>query len=150
MVSLLATSLEHEKSFLIQDGASSVISIAFYKRSILLTSTNDIVQKSIEGGSIERTLRAHSNQIWSLVVTDDNRLISVAYDDMIIVWSLDSGSILKRIWLGSPNTLVQSLSIQNDVVFAGGNDGMVRQLDLLTGEIVFKIGETCESEFLTV
>jgi hypothetical protein len=57
----ITTSLVYEKSFLLQDGAASVLAIALYKDSLLLTSSSDIIQKDIETGAIQRTFRAHTN-----------------------------------------------------------------------------------------
>jgi hypothetical protein len=43
-----ATSLEHEKSFLLQDRASNVNAVGLYKDSLLTSFSNDVVQKDIE------------------------------------------------------------------------------------------------------
>ncbi|KAI3656263.1 hypothetical protein MP638_001588, partial [Amoeboaphelidium occidentale] len=133
---LSASSLDHEKSFLVQDGASVVYSIGLYRDSLLLTASNDIVQKDIQTGAIQRTFRAHKSLVYSFVVTDDSRMISSGNDDMIIVWDLDTGSILKRIWLRASDTLITSLQVQNDLVIACGLDGKTRQIDLVSGRIV--------------
>jgi WD40 repeat protein len=84
-----ATTLEHEKSFLMQENAAIVWSIAIYKDSLLLTSSNDIVQKDIQTGDIQRTFRAHKKTIYSFLVTNDSMMITSAYDDMIMVWDLE-------------------------------------------------------------
>jgi hypothetical protein len=55
---------------------------------------------------------------------------------MIIVWSLDSASVLKRIWLKATETLIQDMVYRNEQVFAGGLDGKVRQADLLSGRVM--------------
>jgi len=86
--SLVVTTLEHEKSFLMPESASAVWSIAIYKDSLLLTSSNDIVQKDIQTGDIQRTFRAHKKTIYSFLVTN-NSMITSAYDDMIMVWDLE-------------------------------------------------------------
>ncbi|KAI3655801.1 hypothetical protein MP638_001221, partial [Amoeboaphelidium occidentale] len=119
-----------------QDGASIVWSIALYEDSLLLTSSNDIVQKDIQTGAIQRTFRVHKKPIYSFIVTEDSRMISSAYDDMIIVWDLETGSILKRIWLRSSGTRIRSIYLQDERVFMGGLDGEVRQIDLLSGKVV--------------
>jgi len=136
MFGLLATALEHEKNFLMQDSASTVWSIAIHQESLLLTSSIDIVQKDIQTGAIQRSFRAHRKPIISFLVTNDSRMISSGYDDMIIVWDLETGSILKRIWLRSSGTLVESVCFQDNKVFAGGLDSKVRQVDLISGRVV--------------
>jgi hypothetical protein len=71
MFGLLATGLEHEKSFLMQDSASTVWSIAIHEESLPLTSSIDIVQKDIQTGAIQRSFRAHKKPIISFLVTND-------------------------------------------------------------------------------
>jgi WD40 repeat protein len=136
VISLFVTTLEHEKSFLLQDGGSIVNTIAFYNDSLLLTSSNDIVQKDIETGLIQRTFRAHTGTIYTFIVTDDFKMISSAWDDMIIVWNLESGSVMKRIWLKPSNTQVMTISYQSDQLYVGGLDKKLRQVDLVTDKVV--------------
>ncbi|KAI3656619.1 hypothetical protein MP638_005093 [Amoeboaphelidium occidentale] len=149
MAALIVSALEHEKSFLLQDGASLVQSIAVYQESLLMTVSNDIVQKNIRTGAIKRTFRAHMNTIYSFVVTEDSRMISSAYDDMIIVWDLETGSILKRIRLRSSDTFVRSIIFQDDQVFAGGYDERVRQVDLFSGRVVKTISLSGQVYYVT-
>lgn len=137
----VVASLEHEKSFLLQDGASIVYSIGFYKDSLLFTSTNDIVQKDIETGAIQRTFRAHKSLIQSFLIINDSRMITSGWDDMIIFWDLESGSVMKRIWLKASQTLVYSISFQNNQVFTGGLDKKVRQVDLVLANVLQTIGD---------
>jgi WD40 repeat protein len=136
----MVTSLDHEKSFLYQDSASYVLAIGLYKDSMLVTVSNDIVQKDILTGSVQRTFRAHDKAIYDFAVTNNSRLISSGLDDMIIEWDLFTGSILKRIWLRTSDTHISSIAVQNDIVFAGGFDNMVRQVDLVSGRVVRTIG----------
>lgn len=131
----ITRSLVYEKSFLLQDGAASAFAIALYKDSLLLTSSSDIIQKDIETGAIQRTFRAHTNQIISMLVTKDSRMITSGYDDMIIVWNLDSGSIIRRISLESSKTQIRSITFLDDQLFTGGYDLIVRQVDVTTGKI---------------
>lgn len=135
-------SLEHEKSFLVQDGFANINTIAIHKSSLLISNSNDVVQRDIDTGEIQRTFRAHNNVIYSFVVTEDFRLITSAYDDMIIIWSLDDGSILKRIWLRSSEIQIQSISFDNEKLLIGGLDGQVRQLDLVSGRLLKSIGKS--------
>lgn len=134
--------LDHEKSFLLQDGASNVFAIALFHGSLLLTSANDIVQKNIETGAVERTFRAHTGEIRSMLIAPNSLLISCGYDDLIIMWSLENGSIMKRISLRSSGTFVQSMFLGVDGVFTGGQDYKVRQIDVETGRLVRTTGMT--------
>lgn len=140
MLGSMISSFEHEKSFLLQDSASNALSIGLYGDSILISSSNDIVQRTTWGSRVQRTFRGHQSLVTSFVVTNDSRMISAGYDDMIIVWSLESGSILRRISLRSQNTQVEHVSFQNEQVFTGGNDNKLRHLDLVSGRIARTIG----------
>jgi WD40 repeat protein len=140
LCSFIVGSLEHEKSFFLQDGASNVLAIGIYKDSLLVTASNDVVQKDIETGIIQRTFRAHDRTVYSFVVTNDSRMITSGYDDMIVVWDLVTGSVLKRIWLRVSDTRIESLAVKNDIVMAGGLDNKVRQVDLVSGRIIRTIG----------
>ncbi|KAI3660171.1 hypothetical protein MP638_002568 [Amoeboaphelidium occidentale] len=138
-IALLGTqlsSLDHEKSFLLQYGATSGYSVEVYKTSLLYTSSSDVVQKDIETGTIQRTFRAHSGLVFDFLVTEDNRMITTAWDDMIIFWDLETGSILRRIRFGAGNSMIQSISLQNNLLFLGGGAKIVRQVDLLSGRAV--------------
>lgn len=132
--------LEHEKSFLLQESVSNALSIGLYGESILISSSNDIVQRTIWGSYVQRTFRGHQSLVTSFVITNDSRMISGSYDDMIVVWSLERGSILRRIWLRSQGTQVGHVFFQNEQVFTGGNDNKLRHIDLVSGRIVRTIG----------
>jgi WD40 repeat protein len=135
-------SLEHEKSFIVQDGFANINTIDIYKNSLLISNSNDVVQRDLDTGEIQRTFRAHENVIYSFVVTKDSRLITSAYDDKIILWSLDTGSILKRIWLRSSEVQIQSIFFENEKLIIGGLDGQIRQLDLVSGRLLKSIGKS--------
>jgi WD40 repeat protein len=139
--SLVVTTLEHEKSFLMQNGAARATQINFYKDSLLITSSNDIVQKDIETGVFQRTFRAHSSQILTFFVTNDSRMITSSYDDSVIVWDLVSGSVRKRIPLKSSNTIIYCMFYMDEQVFTGGYDGKLRKIDLVTAKVVKIIGK---------
>lgn len=56
---LMASTLRHEKSFVADTIANAVVDIALYNRSLLITSSNDVVQKDIETGYVQRKFVAH-------------------------------------------------------------------------------------------
>jgi WD40 repeat protein len=128
--------LDHEKSFLLQDGAANIDSLSLYQDSILITSLNDVVQKDIETGAIQRTFRAHSNGISSLLITNDSRMITAGLDDKVIIWDLVTGSVLKRINLGSVNFLLIDMALQDNQLRVGGRDATLRRIDLISGRII--------------
>lgn len=129
------TSLEHLKSYLLQDGSSNVAAISIYEDSVLFTASSDVVQKDLDTGAIKRSFRAHSGQVNAFIVLKDSKMISSGWDDMIIVWDLLSGSVLKRTWLGSFDTRVEVVVLQNDIVYAAGLDKRIRRVDMITGTI---------------
>jgi tricorn protease-like protein len=98
---LLVSCLDHEKSFLASDGVSTVHSMAVHKNSLFISTSNDVVQKDIGTGSIQRIFRAQKEMIQCFVITDDSRMITSSYDGTFIIWSLSTGSILRRISSGS-------------------------------------------------
>lgn len=139
---IVAVTLEHEKSFLLRDSSGKVLGIAAYENSLLITSANDIAQKNIDTGAIERTFRAHSSQIFSFTLTNDSRMITSGFDDMIVVWNLQTAAILRRIRLSSSRTLINSITYQDNRLYTGGNDYKVRQIDLTTGRVLRTVGKS--------
>jgi len=131
---LIISALQHDKSFMLDSTASFVLDIALYKRSLLITSSNDIVQKDIETGRVQRNFVAHTDVITSFVVVNDTTMITSGWDDMVIVWDLISGSIMKRIWLQAPRTLPSSMALWNNDLLVCGYDGKVRFVNVLLVE----------------
>lgn len=126
-----------------------MLAIGLHRESLLVTVSNDVVQKDIGTGTLQRTFRAHDKTVYSFVVTNDDRMITSGYDDMIIVWDLITGSILKRIWLRVSDTRIESIVIKDDVIIAGGLDNKVRQVDLVSSRIIRTIGKS-KLRFLSI
>jgi WD40 repeat protein len=141
LTTLPISALDHEKSFLVQDSFSSIYCIAVHKNFILISNSNDVVQRDVDTGEIQRTFRAHQSFIMSFLVTGDSRLITSSYDDMVIVWNFDTGSILKRISIRASGAQVHSIAFKNEIVFAGSYDMKVRQIDLAAGRVVKTFGK---------
>jgi WD40 repeat protein len=142
MMPKIAVALEHEKGFLLADGPSDVDVICIFRNSILLPANNDIVQRDIETGELQRTFRAHTKEARAFVVTPDDRMISYGEDNMIIVWDLISGSVKKKIWLGATPTGIAKIIFRDNQLFTGGYDTRIRQIDLTSGKTVQTIGST--------
>lgn len=136
-----ALGLDHEKSFLLKDAAATISSIATYKNSILLTAVVDVVQKDIDTGALQRTFKAHGSVVKSIIVFNGSRMVTASWDDTVILWDLDTGSILKRIPLGASNTVVTKASYLNNQLFTGGYDNKIRQIDLVTGKVLKVVGK---------
>lgn len=133
--------LFHEKSFAIQDAATGVNSIALYKNSILQTSSIDVLEKDIQTGLLVRTFRAHSSLITALAVSDDFRMITSGFDNMIVVWDLETGSVIRRISLAVSDAKIQRLALVNDQLFTCGFDWIVRQVNWRSGRVAKTIGK---------
>jgi WD40 repeat protein len=121
LLASLACSLDHEKSFFLQDGDSNVNSIAFYEGAMLLTSSSDIIQRDMVTGATQRTFRAHTKVIYSFIVHENSTMITSGWDDMTVVWDLATGSILKRISLRISDAVIESLIVKNDLLIGGCN-----------------------------
>lgn len=133
--------LEHERSFLLRESSSPVMNVQFYKNSVLVTCNNGICQKDIETGAMERTFKAHTKSITTFLVTNDQRMITAGRDDMIVLWNLATGSLIKRIPLGSKDTAIARVEYQDDQLYTCGQDGITRNVDLKMHKVVKSIGE---------
>ncbi|KAI3658261.1 hypothetical protein MP638_006116, partial [Amoeboaphelidium occidentale] len=132
----LATTLDHDKSFLIQEDTAKVLAMALYQDSLLLTLSADIVQKNIETGLVERTFRAHTNKIISVIVVNGSLMVTAGSDSYVILWDLESGSIIRRIRLGPGDVRVTCMSLFSTHAVVGSMDSKVRQVNLATGSTV--------------
>ncbi|KAI3656214.1 hypothetical protein MP638_006869 [Amoeboaphelidium occidentale] len=124
--------LLHEKSFLFDNTATSVYSMALYNRSLLITSSNDVVQKDIETGSVQRKFAAHFGQVQHIMVVNGSTMITTGWDDIIIFWDLVTGSIVRRIWLEASKTFPSSVYLKNDTMFLCGYDSRARIVNVAT------------------
>jgi WD40 repeat protein len=136
----LVSTLQHEKSFMFDSSVSSVYAVAVCNGSLLLTSSNDILQRDIETGNVQRRFVAHSGTIRSFLVVNGSRMITSGWDDMIIVWDLVSGSVLRRISLGVSNTYPKSIQLVKNNLFVFGQDSRLRYLNMVSGRVVQSIG----------
>lgn len=141
LTTLPISALDHEKSLLVQDSFSSIHCIAVHKNSILISNSNDVVQRDLDTGEIQRTFRAHQSFIMSFLVTGDSRLITSSYDDMIIVWDFDNGSIIQRISIRASGAQIQRIVYKDETIFVGSYDMKVRQIDLVAGRVVKTLGK---------
>ncbi|KAI3657248.1 hypothetical protein MP638_006233 [Amoeboaphelidium occidentale] len=124
--------LHHEKSFLASDGVSTVQSMAVHNNSLFISTSNDVVQKDIGTGSIQRMFRDHKEMIQSFVIADDSRMITSSYDGTVIIWSLSTGSILRRISSESSRIQISKILFDDKNVVIGGREGDIRRIDATT------------------
>lgn len=132
----LVSLLQHEKSFKFDNAASSVFALELYNQSLLITSSNDVAQIDIETGTLQRKFIAHTARLSSILVVNDSRMITSGSDDMIIVWDLVTGSVLKRIWLQSSRTSPSDFSLDGNNLFVSGTDSWVRIVNMVSGKVV--------------
>ncbi|KAI3659959.1 hypothetical protein MP638_004986 [Amoeboaphelidium occidentale] len=129
------SAIEHTKSFLLQENVDHIRHIGVYKDSMLYTSSYDIVQRNIETGMVERTLRAHNGIINGLVVVNGSLLITGGWDNLVIVWDLHTGSVLKRYSFGSSSIMLNTQLVKNNLLLTSGFDGTVRMIDLESNRV---------------
>jgi WD40 repeat protein len=139
-LNLLVSTLQHEKSFMFDRTATAVLDLALYNRSLLITSSNDVVQVDIETGSFQRRFIAHLGKVETILVVNSSKMITSGGDDMVIVWDLISGSILRRIWLEATNTFPKSIQLAENNLFVCGSDGFVRIVDMISGRVDQTVG----------
>ncbi|KAI3656186.1 hypothetical protein MP638_002323 [Amoeboaphelidium occidentale] len=147
LFSTTSLSLEHDKSFLLQNDASNIFAIAVDQDSFLFTSGSDIVQKNAETGKIEGTMRGHSQQIQDLAMYGDSTLVSAGWDALIILWDLETGAIMKSIKLEASGTQINSISYQDGFLWTSGVDYKIRQVDLVTGKKLSAVDGSILLEF---
>lgn len=104
-----------------------------YQDTVLVTAGNDIKQIDVDTASVLRTFRGHSKQVVSFRLLYGSRMITSSWDDDIIVWDLETGSILRRMNIGYPGMSINSIDVHANEVIAAGASGLIRSLDCSTG-----------------
>ncbi|KAI3655631.1 hypothetical protein MP638_001174 [Amoeboaphelidium occidentale] len=124
------------KSFMFEDTATAVVELALYNRSLLIATSTAVIQKDIETGSFLGKFIVHSGRVEVIMVTDNSRMITLGWDDMIVVWDLKTGSTLRRIWPEASNTFPQGAQLVSNSLFACGLDRRARIVNMISGRVV--------------
>jgi WD40 repeat protein len=128
--------LVHTKSFLLQIDFTVVQAVIVQNGSLFHTTGIDIVQRDTDTGLIRRTLRAHSQAVQTMVLVDRQTLVSVAWDDLLVVWDLPTGSIIRRINLTPRNLYPQKLSFTDSRIIVGNAGNSLTIANYQTGRIL--------------
>ncbi|KAI3658801.1 hypothetical protein MP638_002601 [Amoeboaphelidium occidentale] len=74
-------------------------------------------------------------KVETILVFNRSTMITSGGDDMVIVWDLICGSILRRIWLQATNTFPKSIQLSDNNLFVCRSDGIVRIVDMISGRV---------------
>lgn len=132
-------SLQHAKSFIVQDDINSLSGLALYQNSMLLNALNDIIEKDIETGEVRRIFRGHTSTVTAFTIFKQNFMVTAGLDLQLILWDLVSGSIIKRVALGADGASVQAVAAVGDTAFVGTFFARILKIDLITGQVVRNI-----------
>jgi WD40 repeat protein len=113
---------------------SNIYCIKSYQGSLLYNLGNDIVQRDNFTGLVQRVFRAHTDEVYSFLIKDEQILVSSGWDDMLILWDMLSGSIIRRIKAGTDMS-IRSIDVWADRVFVAGGNGQVKGISLSTGRV---------------
>lgn len=131
----LSVLLEYEKTFLLQEDIVYSSSVAAYEGSLLYDTATDIAQISVETGKLERTFRGHANEVFSIVVLNKTLMLSLCEDKKLVLWDLETGSILKRYQVDFDFLSNVQVALIENMILLGNFDGVVRKIDLKTDKI---------------
>jgi WD40 repeat protein len=126
------------KEFLVTDSISAnsgeYILCAGDDKKVHVFNTNFEEINSLEG---------HTESVSGIAISDDDtKIISIGYDDKILIWNTSTGEIIKKIEnVDLPSTVTYfSDSIQNSIVLGCAGDFSVRYYDL-NGKLIHKKSE---------
>jgi WD40 repeat protein len=128
--------LQHEKSFYVQDELKVADYIGFYGRSMLINTENDVIQRDLVTGAVQRTFRAHTNIVSAFVVVDGSIMYTIGLDLLLAIWDLASGSIIKRVFLGPEATVPLCLEVFNNKAYIGTQTNKIIMVDLIAGRTI--------------
>ncbi|REF00533.1 NB-ARC domain-containing protein [Thermomonospora umbrina] len=91
---------------------------------------------NLSTGEPEGVLLGHTRRVRALAFTSDGRLVSGAEDGLVLLWSMETASLLRA--MRTPGCPIWSVAVASDdaLIAATGEDEFVRLYDPATGELV--------------
>jgi hypothetical protein len=117
------------QTYQIEDRAVRALAFSADGSKIVIGSVNGSLTLFETDGALIRTLGGHSRAVLSASFTDENTLLSTAFDNTMRVWDLDSGFEVRRFDTSDEPTIslnTAAISPDSQLVMTGLSDGRVR------------------------
>lgn len=104
------------------------------RSNVTFDGPDDILLWNLEKRSLERTLKGHSNWVYSLAFSPDDRtLASASADETVRLWETETGKCRTLNGHGAPGVAAVAFSPDGQIVASGGWDKTVRLWKVATG-----------------
>ena len=117
------------QTYQIDDRAVRALAFSADGSKIIIGSVNGSLTLFQRDGALIRTLAGHSRAVLSASFTDENTLLSTAFDNTMRVWDLGSGFEVRRFDTSDEPTIslnTAAISPDGQLVMTGLSDGRVR------------------------
>lgn len=117
------------QTYQIEDRAVRALAFSPDGSKIIVGSVNGSLTLFETTGALIRTLAGHNRAVLSASFTDENTLLSTAFDNTMRVWDLNSGFEVRRFDTSDEPTIslnTASISPDGQLVMTGLSDGRVR------------------------
>ncbi|MBO0792395.1 MAG: NACHT domain-containing protein, partial [Ktedonobacteraceae bacterium] len=115
----------------------NIYSVAFSPKGnvfALGTATGAIWIYQADGDTLTLTCHGHTDGVWSLSISQDERLLVSGSDDQTVrVWDLASGACLRTITTHSNRVRATALNHHNTLLASGSDDQTIHIWDLASG-----------------
>lgn len=98
-----------------------------------------LVQWSLPGGALVKTLAADESTICALAVSPDGKALFSGSDDTIQIWSLPEGKLLNTLEGHSDRIDTLAVSPDGKTLFSGSADKTIKQWSLPEGDLVWTL-----------
>lgn len=117
------------QTYQIEDRAVRALAFSPDGSKIIIGSVNGSLTLYATDGTLIRSLGGHSRAVLSALFTDENTLLSTAFDNTMRVWDLASGFEVRRFDTGDEQAITlntAAISPDGQIVMTGLSDGRVR------------------------
>ena len=107
--------------------------------NIIVGSRKEIFLYELETSQSLKTFTGHTDSIWSLSVTsDEKRIVSGSFDKSIIIWDFSTSKIIHQLNGHTDNVNSIALSTDEQIIVSGSDDNTVRLWSMDTGDQLHK------------
>lgn len=115
--------------------------------SVAITASNQIVAAGafdnsiklwdLSNGKLIRSIKGHSDTVYSIAITpNDKILVSGSRDNIIKVWDLYSGKLIRNLKGHSDSVYSVAVGFDNQTLISGSRDKTVKVWNLLNGKLL--------------